>query len=288
MIILLGDVCNDYVLASILTIIRRALNLLQIVAPILLILAATIQFVKLVLNPDDDKKSMKKIYNSFFSALIIFFIPMVINLTMNIINEYGDVGVEDGENTHSLNIAVCWKEAKRTQNVMDSVRENGGSSSSTISKERADKRSKLGSTSYSESKPAHNSDKGSSSASSSNRNTKGDQVIAYARQFLGNPYVWGGESLTNGADCSGFVKAVYAHFGVDLPHNDAAQAQMGTAVNGIENARAGDIIRYDGHVALFMGDGMQIIHASNRRTGITTNDRADYRPILAIRRIFND
>ena len=112
----------------------------------------------------------------------------------------------------------------------------------------------------------------------------GVAVAEYALQFVGNPYVYGGTSLTNGADCSGFVMSVYANFGVSLPHSSASDRSQGYAVNGLENAQPGDLICYSGHVALYIGNG-QIVHASNKRTGIIVS-QADYRKILAIRRIF--
>ena len=112
----------------------------------------------------------------------------------------------------------------------------------------------------------------------------GQSVADFACQFVGNPYVWGGTSLTNGADCSGFVMSVYANFGVSLPHSSAADRNVGTAVNGIENAQPGDIICYSGHVAIYIGNG-QIVHASTAKTGIIISN-ATYRSILSIRRIF--
>lgn len=112
----------------------------------------------------------------------------------------------------------------------------------------------------------------------------GQAVVNYALQFVGNPYVYGGSSLTNGTDCSGFVMSVYKNFGVSLPHSSAADRSVGAAVDGLENAQPGDIICYSGHVALYIGNG-QIVHASTRNTGIIVSS-ASYRSILSIRRIF--
>lgn len=112
----------------------------------------------------------------------------------------------------------------------------------------------------------------------------GRAVAEYALQFVGNPYVYGGSSLTNGTDCSGFVMSVYANFGVSLPHSSSADRNQGYAVDGLANAQPGDLICYSGHVALYIGDG-QIVHASTAKTGIIVS-RADYKKILAIRRIF--
>lgn len=115
--------------------------------------------------------------------------------------------------------------------------------------------------------------------------SKGQQVITYAKKFVGNPYRWGGESLTRGADCSGFVKAVYRHFGKSLPHSSYSLRSVGTKVSSLSKAKAGDIICYSGHVALYMGNN-KIVHASNPRTGIKISNNARYRKIVAIRRIF--
>ena len=112
----------------------------------------------------------------------------------------------------------------------------------------------------------------------------GDDVVKFALQFVGNPYVYGGTSLTKGADCSGFVMSVYGNFGVSLPHSSAADRNVGATVNGIENAQPGDIICYSGHVGIYVGNG-QIVHASTSKTGIIVSS-ATYRSILSIRRIF--
>ncbi|MGN0289124.1 MAG: SH3 domain-containing protein [Lachnospiraceae bacterium] len=112
----------------------------------------------------------------------------------------------------------------------------------------------------------------------------GQQVADYAVQFVGNPYVYGGTSLTNGADCSGFVMSVYAKFGVSLPHSAAADRKKGIGVGNISNAIPGDIVCYSGHVGIYIGNG-QIVHASNSRTGIIISN-ANYDTIIDVRRIF--
>lgn len=110
----------------------------------------------------------------------------------------------------------------------------------------------------------------------------GQAVVDYACQFIGNPYVWGGTSLTNGADCSGFVQSVYAHFGVSLPRTTWDMENVGTPVS-YDQAIPGDIILYDGHVGIYMGDG-QIVNAINSSRGIGILP-ATYTTILTVRRL---
>lgn len=145
-------------------------------------------------------------------------------------------------------------------------------------------------TSGSSSSAATSKDNGSSSSGSSGSsgssvsyNPTGQSVVNYACQFVGNPYVWGGTSLTNGADCSGFIMSIYAKFGVSLPHSSGAMAGCGRGVSYSE-AMPGDIICYAGHVAIYMGGG-QIVHASNAKDGIKISGNAAYRPIVAVRRV---
>lgn len=110
----------------------------------------------------------------------------------------------------------------------------------------------------------------------------GKQIAKYACQFVGNPYVPGGTSLTNGADCSGFTYRVYSDFGYSLPRTSTEQRSAGKGVSYSE-AQPGDLICYSGHVALYIGGG-KIVHASTQKTGIKIGN-AQYREILAVRRI---
>lgn len=110
----------------------------------------------------------------------------------------------------------------------------------------------------------------------------GQAVINFACQFIGNPYVWGGTSLTQGADCSGFVQSVYANFGVSLPRTTYDMVNVGYEVS-YDQAIPGDIVLYDGHVGLYMGDG-NIVNAMNEVDGIGICS-ATYAPIVTIRRV---
>ncbi len=121
-------------------------------------------------------------------------------------------------------------------------------------------------------------------AGSQSVSSTGQSVVNYASQFLGNPYVYGGSSLTNGTDCSGFVMSVYAHFGISLPHSSGALRGSGYSVS-YSSMQPGDILCYDGHVAIYAG-GNTVIHASNPSDGIKYTSPANYRPVVAVRRIF--
>lgn len=116
-------------------------------------------------------------------------------------------------------------------------------------------------------------------------NIGGSSVVSYAMQFVGNPYVWGGNSLTDGCDCSGFVVQVYAHFGINLSgaRNSSSLRSVGQAVS-YNNIQPGDIVCYAGHVAIYAGGGT-IVEAQSSKTGITANRSVTCKPILAIRRV---
>jgi len=116
------------------------------------------------------------------------------------------------------------------------------------------------------------------------------ELCQYAKQFIGNPYVWGGTSLTKGADCSGFTLSVFKKYGIKLPHYSVSQSKMGTKVS-LSEAKAGDLVFYAkgntvNHVGIYLGNG-QVVHASSPRTGIKISN-VGYRTIHSIRNIIGD
>lgn len=184
------------------------------------------------------------------------------------------------------------KAAEASKKSSSASGSNTGSGSSTSNKSNSNTSSNNASSNNTGSSSSATTSKnnGSSSSSSSGSsgssvsyNPTGQAVVNYACQFVGNPYVWGGTSLTNGADCSGFIMSIYAKFGVSLPHSSGAMAGCGRGVSYSE-AMPGDIICYAGHVAIYMGGG-QIVHASNAKDGIKISGNAAYRPIVAVRRV---
>ena len=112
---------------------------------------------------------------------------------------------------------------------------------------------------------------------------KGQTVAKFAQRFVGNPYVWGGTDLSRGADCSGFIGSVYRSFGYKLPRSSSELRSAGRKVS-YSQKQPGDIICYNGHVAMYIGNG-KIVHASSRKTGIKISQRANYRSIVSVRRI---
>ena len=167
------------------------------------------------------------------------------------------------------------------------VAESKAHEEARLAKEEADKKAakEAAEKATASAKSSSSSSKSSSSGKSYSApsGSSGSSVVNYGSQFVGNPYVYGGSSLTGGTDCSGFVMSVYSAFGVGLPHSSSAMRSVGYGVS-YDEMQPGDIVCYSGHVGIYAGNGT-LLHASNARTGITYSD-VNYKNILAIRRIF--
>lgn len=157
------------------------------------------------------------------------------------------------------------KEAKEAEGEGIVVEDDTGDSSSNDSSESS----------------SESSSSSSTPSSSPGDSGKGQEIANYACQFVGNPYVAGGTSLTEGCDCSGFTGAVYAHFGISLPRSSYAQSVAGREVS-VSEMQPGDILYYGGHVGIYIGNGT-IVHASTSATGIKYSS-AYYRTIITVRR----
>ena len=195
--------------------------------------------------------------------------------------EEGDGYVSDDYVKLSTEFVTAESKAQEEARLAREAAEVEKAQEEAKAKEEADKKnSKTSTDSSSSSSSSKYKDTGSYAAAGS---ASGSNVAKFALQFVGNPYVYGGSSLTNGTDCSGFVMSVYKNFGVSLPHSSSADRSVGATVGSLAEAQPGDLICYSGHVALYIGNG-QIVHASTSKTGIITSS-ASHRTILSIRRV---
>lgn len=190
----------------------------------------------------------------------------------------------DSELAKAKNDAAVYAQTVATKNeeIRKSKEEEARKKAAEEAQKKAEEAAKK--TTASSKTPASNNSQytGPSASKSSGGTVEGRAVADYGLQFVGNPYVFGGSSLTNGADCSGFVQSIYKHFGYSIPRNSSEQRSAGREVSYSE-AQPGDIICYAGHVGIYIGNG-QIVHASSPSTGIKVGT-ATYRTILSVRRI---
>lgn len=175
------------------------------------------------------------------------------------------------------------QERERQERLNNSGGNSGGLSGSGSTGGNSGGGSTGGSSGGSTDRGEGNSGGGGSKDPGYSTGVSGSAVVQYALNFVGNPYVWGGKDPNTGADCSGFTSYVYAHFGISIPSYSYSQRSVGKEVS-YENAKAGDLICYAGHVAIYMGNG-QIVHAKGTAYGIVAYDSATYRNIVTVRRV---
>jgi len=271
----LGTCCSDYGLVNILNIIHTVFVFIQIIVPILLLVMVVFQFTNLVINPDM-KNGLKKVTNKFIAAVIIFLLPVFVDVLLNILPV-----------SKSFQVATCWKSAKSSAEVLRSKR-------TVYIDPKTGKKKVNVLISPGQYKPGK--DKKESSGNNKITGTaRGKAIVDYAKSFVGKPYIyggsWNGEIPYMGTDCSGFVQGVFKHFGINLTRTtdtqwaDTASYKL---VKPPQTIQAGDLVMYNGHVAILTGNGNEIVHAMSSDSGIVVS--SDYRTnsnkaILGIMRI---
>ena len=197
------------------------------------------------------------------------------------------VTTEEGDGYVSTEYVNLWTDFVKAESKAEEearlAKEEAERQAAAAAAEAAKKKASRSSKSSSGSSTSTSSSAGSSSSYSAPSGSDGQAVANYACQFIGNPYVYGGSSLTNGTDCSGFVMSVYAAFGIGLPHSSSGQRGCGYEVS-LSEAQPGDIVCYSGHVGIYVGNNT-IVHASTPSSGIKYST-ATYRSVLSVRRIF--
>lgn len=263
----LGNCCNTPGLVSILNIARRVLELIQLIAPIVLVIAGTIQFTQLSINPEM-KDGFRRVLNKLMAAFFIFFIPFILDAVLTVVP--GD-----------FSVAACWNQAKVSDETF--FVKNGKYIGKNDSKEKLksifdysdyERGEKPPEPTPGDSEPNQGMGSGVGKGSA-----KGKAIAAYALQFEGKPYVfggyWNGELPYTPTDCSGFVTGVFRHFGINLPRGVnmfGYDTSLYTVVTG--EIHAGDVVMYDGHVGILTGNGKEIIHAKGTKWGVVRD--SDY------------
>ena len=202
------------------------------------------------------------------------------------------VALENQKEQYASQIAQAQQQAENYQNIITAQgkiiqEQEAAAAAAAAAAARAD--SSSGGSSYDGGGAGKGGSIDSNYASGGGKNpspstgVSGSSVVSYAMQFVSNPYVWGGNSLTNGVDCSGFVHEVYAHFGISTPRYSQAFKTVGQAVS-FDNIQPGDVVVYPGHVAIYAGGGV-IVEAQSTKAGITANRSVQCHTILAIRRL---
>ena len=197
------------------------------------------------------------------------------------------VTTEEGDGYVSTEYVNLWTDFVKAESKEEEearlAKEEAERQAAAAAAEAAKKKASRSSKSSSGSSTSTSSSAESSSSYSAPSGSDGQAVANYACQFIGNPYVYGGSSLTNGTDCSGFVMSVYAAFGIGLPHSSSGPRGCGYEVS-LSEAQPGDIVCYSGHVGIYVGNNT-IVHASTPSSGIKYST-ATYRSVLSVRRIF--
>ncbi len=285
--------CNESGILHVIYLVKLGLELVRIIIPIILIIMVMIDILKLVINKDVEiRKTTKKIVTRFLAAIILFLVPTILNLILNILGSTTTIELSTcyinatKENIEKLRKEEKEREEKETQNRREELAQT--------KKEKDEKAKELRkklkfdtSTSdddFESVKLNENAQSGSCLPSAFKEGKFGEAIVKKAREYVGvTPYVWGGTNLITGADCSGFTQAIYKEFGVSITRTTFTQIHDGAPVNSLSEARAGDLLIFPEHVGIYNGKG-GMIHASTY--GINTIESSiNSGPIIGIRRI---
>lgn len=292
------EYCNDPNLLSIFFFIKNVMNIVKIVVPILLIVMSMMDVLKVVVGSDKDNKVLtKKTVDRFISAAFVFLVMSMMDIVLSLfgVQSIGLTSCWTGatrENIAVLKEAEKEADQKRIEAEKDLV-SAGKDKNGEVDLELREKLKKATSSSSSSGTSNGPTSDGTLSQASGTcvKNyviSSKETIVNEALKYVGNPYVYGGNSLTNGIDCSGFTQQIMQKFGASITRTAESQAFDGAPVASLAEAQPGDLIVYSGHVAIYDGKG-GIVHASNPapypQGGIKTSPNAQYNTILAIRRI---
>ena len=255
----LGNCCSDPALAMVIETTRRVFEIIQIVVPIMLIVWASLGVMKMMANPEEAKLK-KSLLNKFIAAAIIFFIPTVLNLVLGMMPQ-------------TFQVSSCWKAASTKAETLKSR-------TATYIPIEEGKKYKMPNPSDYEKGVKKPSSVVTGGTATEAGNATEQSIVAYALQFVGKPYKyggnWNGELPYQPTDCVGFVRGVYKHFGINVPTSDNKLLNSGNFTDVTSGPyHPGDIVMYHGHWALMTGNGTEIVHAMSPKLGIRTSK--DYR-----------
>ncbi len=250
--------CSDTSLTVIILVARKIIDVIHIIVPILLILMVSISFFKLMTDPNT-KDGYKKLFNRVIAAVVIFMIPVFLDVTLGLVS-------------NGNSFISCWNEVRVSNNIKPEstyIPPNDSKKSLSIINDPSDYEKGDEKTTDSNSTTST-----TTSSSTKKSNISGSEIIAYAEQFNGKPYkaggYWNGEHPYTSTDCVGFVRGVYKHFGIKIPTNASklfTTPSKFTVVTG-QPLKAGDIVVYHHHRALATGQGNRLIHAMGVKYGI--------------------
>lgn len=263
----LGTCCTDGGIVVLVDITRSILNIIQIVVPILLMVWASIGFMQMAMNPEM-KNGLKKIFNKFVAAIVVFLIPALVNFTLGLMPE-------------TFNLSACWKQAKNRAEL--ARQESKYINPYGDDQKKTSIYSDPGGYDPSEKKSSSDDSGGGSNGGSSGGGSNwtggpvtGEQIVAYAKQFQNKGYKkgcgWNGEPPGEPTSCIGFVVGVYKHFGIKVdctndPYRYINNKKKYTVVTNAPH-RPGDIVLYKGHYAMLTGNGDQILHSTSGSNGV--------------------